>query len=132
MKPYDLGRSPMLSEKALARVARRAIFLLKRDGWCQGRALRRGARCIHTALWNAARDITGDETSYGDARSYATFAIVRAEYLIDPEGKRFKSIARRPFGGKKYISWWNDKKTTTLDDVIGLLRRVARGERRER
>lgn len=103
------------SERRIRAGARKAISLLRRDGWCQrskGRG-RNGERCAMVAILDADREA-------------ATAVRSRAEILLHNERKvdMFASRARL-----KPLARWNDRKGRTVDEVIDLLKRVARGER---
>jgi hypothetical protein len=112
-------------ENNIRRCARRAAWLIRRNGWYRGSKGRgrNGERCAMVAILDAAEHIAGEDTVKID--QIATVTRYRAEELIDPPG-------RWRYGYTKYLAYWNDKHGQTASNVLAILARVARGERAPR
>lgn len=117
-------------EATIQRCARRAAFLIKRDGWFRGLKGRgnNGERCAMMAIVDAAEFLIRSDKAKTRKDRADHIAIVtrwRCEELIDPKGRWRHSGSRR----KKYLAYWNDKTGQTADNVLAILKRVAAGER---
>jgi len=77
-----------------------AAKLIRDDGWCQFRAMRDGARCVVSAITEAAHDDGAESKS-------AALQLMRSR-LWDRYG--ILSAVR-----------WNDAPERTVDDVLALL-----------